>query len=732
MKKTNTYIDFWAKIFQFEVIPLTLAFCFVFLSKPLYTQERLPAAILEYRIQTVQSIQQLPSLPWMIQEGVEQLTIQEILLGNFKDAQVLDTITSEQIIVPFEKYWFALSLNSDLPINNWLLFLKEKWYRANYIKGYPDVVVYFTKGDQLLYTRKTGSEIPASQRDVETHAIMSLININCNVGEDLLLWVAINNNELERPIPELYLYDSAINFPTFEKDNYIIFGLSLGVTLLLLIISSFLWFWTKEGIYGWFIIILSLMGITELLVSNEEWLVTWLFPEHGYLRFRVAMFLSLALRGFLLHFGRVFINLSKYYPKLDTLFKRLIWFTIFGLGGIGLFFPRGDELSLSVWGIWTALLVVYSLVICVVCLKLICMPNSLARIYGIGTGLFFSTPILGPLFQNLGISQVFFNPESLGPIGMTLTMLFGLIYRFWEVEYQKSKQLREINIVSNKFVPKTFLNFLGKTNILDATLGDYVEKQVTVMFSDIRDYTSLSEKMTPKQNFKFVNAFNQRMGPIIQRNKGFINQYLGDGVMAIFPESAEDTLKAAISMQQGLNTYNQLRITKDRVPLRMGIGLHAGLLIMGIIGYDERMDAAIISDTVNTASRLERLTKYFRVSILVSDTVINNLENKEAFSLRYLGLVQVKGKQEPIKIYECFEGENEETRRKKQATKEQFNEGVVAYFSKEFERANKCFCTVLEQDSNDYTAQLFYNKNNALLLNGTTDDWTGIEVVYPN
>ena len=73
---------------------------------------------------------------------------------------------------------------------------------------------------------------------------------------------------------------------------------------------------------------------------------------------------------------------------------------------------------------------------------------------------------------------------------------------------EKSKQLRQINIVSNKFVPKTFLKFLGKNNILDATLGDYVEKQVTVMFSDIRDYTSLSEKMTPKQNFKFVNAFH--------------------------------------------------------------------------------------------------------------------------------------------------------------------------------------------------------------------------------
>jgi len=82
----------------------------------------------------------------------------------------------------------------------------------------------------------------------------------------------------------------------------------MGVTLLLLVISFFLWLWIKEGVYGWFVIILSLMGLTELLVANEEWLVKWFFPEYGHLRFRVAMFLALALRVCLLQFGRVFMN----------------------------------------------------------------------------------------------------------------------------------------------------------------------------------------------------------------------------------------------------------------------------------------------------------------------------------------------------------------------------------------------------------------------------------------
>ncbi|MEM6321612.1 MAG: adenylate/guanylate cyclase domain-containing protein, partial [Bacteroidota bacterium] len=240
----------------------------------------------------------------------------------------------------------------------------------------------------------------------------------------------------------------------------------------------------------------------------------------------------------------------------------------------------------------------------------------------------------------------------------------------------------------------------------------------------------LSEQMTPKENFKFVSSFNQRIGPIIQQNHGFINQYLGDGVMAIFTEKTDDTLNAAISMQKDLIAYNQLRKQTNRSAIRMGIGLHAGPLIMGIIGDDERMDAAIISDTVNAASRLERLTKYFGVSIIASDKVIDNLENRDNYNLRYLGLVQVKGKQAAIKIYECFDGEEAAIKKRKLATKTQFNKGVMAYFSKEFELADSYLKAVIEQHPEDYTAQLFYDKNKQFMLYGAPPNWTGVEITY--
>ena len=140
---------------------------------------------------------------------------------------------------------------------------------------------------------------------------------------------------------------------------------------------------------------------------------------------------------------------------------------------------------------------------------------------------------------------------------------------------------------------------------------------------------------------------------------GFVS--LGDAIMAIFPKQPEDALKAAIEMQEVFHKYNQSRQKKKRAPLKIGIGLHTGSLIMGIIGDKERMDAATIADTVNTASRIESLTKHYGVSILLSEDSLDKIENREAFHLRHLGQVLVKGKKEPVGIYECFDGDEPET-----------------------------------------------------------------------
>src|SRR6185436_18219191 len=121
---------------------------------------------------------------------------------------------------------------------------------------------------------------------------------------------------------------------------------------------------------------------------------------------------------------------------------------------------------------------------------------------------------------------------------------------------EREEAILKIHEVTKKFVPNEFISLLGKTVITDVKLGDQAEKIVTVLFTDIRDFTSLSEKLTPGENFRFVSSFNERLGPVIRKHNGFINQYLGDSIMAIFPGHPENALHAAIEMQQTVEKLN--------------------------------------------------------------------------------------------------------------------------------------------------------------------------------
>ena len=289
--------------------------------------------------------------------------------------------------------------------------------------------------------------------------------------------------------------------------------------------------------------------------------------------------------------------------------------------------------------------------------------------------------------------------------------------------------LNRIHKASGKFVPFEFLRSIGRESITDVRLGDQAEKLVTVMFSDIRNYTTLAETMSPSENFQFVQSLNARMGPIIQAQHGFVNQYLGDAIMAIFPSRPADALQAAVQMQENLRRYNQERSGKKRKPIQIGIGMQTGSLIMGVIGDDHRMDAATISDTVNTASRIESLTKYYGASILLTQDSLARIEKPENFHLRYLGQVQVKGKNERVGLMECFDGDEPEQAEKKLATLEIFQEGLDRYLGKDFSGALNAFQQVLQENPGDKVAQHFQVKAVHYMNEPAPEDWTGVEMM---
>ena len=289
--------------------------------------------------------------------------------------------------------------------------------------------------------------------------------------------------------------------------------------------------------------------------------------------------------------------------------------------------------------------------------------------------------------------------------------------------------LHTINTATSRFVPYEFIRALGRETITEVQLGDQVEKEVSVFFSDIRSYTSLSEEMSPEDNFGFVSAYAKRMGPIINEHKGFVNQFLGDGIMAIFQDDPADSINAAIAMQMELQQYNEIRSKKSRKPLRVGMGIHTGPLIMGIIGDDTRSDAATISDTVNTASRMEGLTKFYGARILVSESTLASLEDPTSFSFRYLGQVQVKGKKQAIGVYEFFDDTSDPVQQLKWQHQKLFEQALRHYYAKEFEQALGHLGKIIVQNPDDSAAIHYRARTKACIDFGINDDWTGVELM---
>ncbi len=285
--------------------------------------------------------------------------------------------------------------------------------------------------------------------------------------------------------------------------------------------------------------------------------------------------------------------------------------------------------------------------------------------------------------------------------------------------------LHRINTVTSRFVPTEFIRSLGKSNLTELKLGDLAEKVVTVFFSDIRNYTGLSETMTPAENFRFVNSYAGRMGPIIQSHQGFVNQYLGDGIMAIFQHAADDALLASIAMQHRMVNYNAERVAQGRRPIRVGMGLHTGQLVMGIIGDERRTDAATISDTVNTASRMETLTKTLGAQILLSEQSVSSLQRPEDYRLRYLGKVKVKGKKAPVGVYECFDGDSPEQAELKQSLEVQFKEAIAHYLDQDFDLAISIWQDMLNANPADRVVQYFCQQAGFHQAHGVPEGWVG-------
>ncbi|KAH3756730.1 response regulator [Pelomyxa schiedti] len=222
--------------------------------------------------------------------------------------------------------------------------------------------------------------------------------------------------------------------------------------------------------------------------------------------------------------------------------------------------------------------------------------------------------------------------------------------------------LRTLNISYQRFLPQAFLQTLGKKDFTTVKLGDSRECDITILFVDIRDFCSISQDLSSQELFQTLNHYLSVIGPVIERRNGFIDKFLGDGCLAIFPGSPADALKAAIDIQAAVDRLNAEGFLQGM--LRVGIGLHKGPVLMGTVGHHDRMDVTVISKTVNIASRLENLTKLLSAKILTTDKVLTQESKWEqmrgsmipldasGITSRFVGHICPQGMTTPLCVYQ--------------------------------------------------------------------------------
>jgi len=289
-------------------------------------------------------------------------------------------------------------------------------------------------------------------------------------------------------------------------------------------------------------------------------------------------------------------------------------------------------------------------------------------------------------------------------------------------------RISRMNEAYYRFVPREFLEELGKKDISQVELGDQVQREMTILFTDIRGFTELSEDLSPKDTFDFINQYLGIMEPIIANNNGFIDKYIGDSIMALFSKDADDALIATLEMRRVLLDFNEIRESEGKSTIEFGTGIHTGNLMLGIVGGYGRMDGTVVSDAVNLASRLEGITKHYGAAAIISEDTLIKLKNPTMFNYRLLDVAKVKGKKKAVYIFELIDAEKEPARSKKIETKPYFVKAVEYYKQQQFEDALSLFQEVEKIHPTDKAALLYIKRCQNIIQNGTPEDWNNIEI----
>ena len=578
--------------------------------------------------------------------------------------------------------------------------------------------------------------------------ILSHHQVLMPVGEVTTVYNYFRNKPFDRYMSKVNGLDRMTIGPWWNIQSLQLLGLAANIAVIAISLSFglyyFFMFAVSRGAYLW----LSASLFQIAFVSTTTLSLGWVMQLPGWLINSEFTLASLSLLFiFLITFFRKSLDMVANFPRMNKLFLvATAFYIIMVILNIYLTFgwPRAPTLDLVTYppdragpGLVKTDVIMMTFVLLLLASAILSFVmwrrgSTYARYLLISFSLpFLVAPISGLTYLLFDFSWEFwFIVSSAGGIlflAMFVTFGFAVAQQLNDMKALAMAQQVKITEAYQRFVPPQLLSNLKKDSILDVRLGDQVEIEMSILFSDIRSFTSISETMSPEENFSFVNAYLSRMGPIIRGHEGYIDKFMGDGVMALFQRAPVDAVCAAVAMQQELHRYNSMARSDARHEITIGIGLNTGRMILGTLGEADRMEGSVISDAVNLAARLEGLTKIYGASILVSGTTHDRAE-AAGFSSRKVDRVTVMGTQKPVSIYEIIDGEPEPSRRLREQTLASFEQSVHFYEDQKFEQAKAGFTAVLAINESDGAARIYLERCQNLLEKGWDPKrWDGIE-----
>ena len=573
-----------------------------------------------------------------------------------------------------------------------------------------------------LTGRKYGDHLPFKKRDILYRNFVFPLKFEPGQARQIYLRLE-SGSALNMPLA----FWDPISFTEKLDLEQIALGVYYGIMAAMALYNLFLLFSVRDLSYFYYVHYIVGSTLFTLCLNGVAFQYFW--PGQAWWsNVSLPFFIFFGAMGVVL-FSRTYLNAQETMPRLGMILTFLIRCSFVGIF-LSLLIPYAIIIKVA-----TALVLIEVTFMFIAGIRGVLLKYRPAYYYMIAWSLLILGVAVFALKTFNVIPQNFFTNWAM-QIGFSLEVILlslGLADRINTLKQEKERAQKEVleNRVRmadsfSRFVPTQFLNFLGKESVLDIGLGDAEEQEMTVLFCDIRSFASLSEKMSVTENFSFLNAYLKRLSPAIHNHRGFIDKFIGDAIMALFSESPENGLAAAIEMRQILSDYNEHRTRSGHDPIDMGIGLNVGNLMLGTVGSVSRLNTTVIGDTVNLAARIESVTKHYGTPLILSDSVYRGLPDPDKYYLREIDSIRVKGKTNPVVLYESYDADPPAIKEQKLASASIFQLALIHYKAGEFEDARRGFQECLQICPDDSIADLFIKRCEKLLISPPGPGWLGL------